>query len=181
MKIVIALLSMLMLTSCCKDGVETARYLISDEEKEFNPYSIGDITHFKHSKGSRVTFKVEGINTELRFSETEHCGDNFYAYEELLILLTGDIGFDINITIQPVEFSDRLNIRIGNTDLIALTSSLPDFDSLDINGTIYKDVYLVESGEENPKTILPQSLIFNKEYGIIQFKMTNDETYTIDH
>ncbi len=181
MKIVIALLSTLMLTSCCKDGDETARYLISEEEKAFNPYSIGDINHFKHSKGSIVSFKVEGINTELRFSETEHCGDNFYAYEELLVLLISDIGFDINITIQPVEFSDQLSIRIGNTFLITSMSSSPDFDSLDINGTIYKDVYLAKSGEVNSKIILPQSLIFNKEYGIIQFKMTNDETYTIDH
>ena len=129
MKIVIALLSTLMLISCC-NGDETARYLISDEEKEFNPYSFGDIIHFKHSEGSIVVFKVEGINTELRFTETHHCGDGFNAYEELLVHLTGDIGFEISVTIQPIEFSDQLSIRIGTTYLGMLINSSPDFDSL---------------------------------------------------
>lgn len=83
----------------------------------------------------------------------------------------------INITFNDVyyfgiNYDKQLNIICGDT----LTAC---FDSIRINGNLYTSVFEKEiTTRPDNSRIEPKSMLFNKA-GLLQIKMTNNETYSI--
>lgn len=175
------LILLFFLSACCKEGNETSKYFLTDFEKEIVPYAEGDVIAFKHSNGFEFNLKTTNRATELRRTPTEHCGEDYSSYETLLTELTSSTPeLFINFKVLPVHYVPTMTIKINKYYFDIDLGSEPGYDSLTVDGKQYREVYQSESINSDTTIIRPQEILYNKESGIIQISMTNNESYTIN-
>jgi len=166
--------------SCCPESVEINRYLLTNGEKSSIPYPMGEKISFTHSNGYEFELEVIEELLEIRKTEVEHCGDNYSAYEAKEITLQSNIPeFCIIITVTPEKFNPFLSIVFNNAYFDILINDEPTIDSMKINNTVFKDVFIAYNTLLDTTIIVPETILYNKNDGIIQIQMTNDEKYTI--
>ncbi len=168
-------------SSCCKDATESARYTLSDNEKEFIPYAVNQTIKFVHSNGFEFDVKVSDVYTKFEKTEVEHCGESYISYERKTAKLDSDIPeLDISISIIPKAFDPYMDIQINRTNLHKNLIHKADYDTLRIDNHVYLDVYEFKNQMENEDHIIyPNSILYNQQYGIIKIIMTNYEEFTI--
>ena len=173
---------LLLLGACCKDSIELNRYLLTDTEKSFISYSNNQKVRFVHSNGFEFDINVSNITISLERTKTEHCGENYVSFENKLVNLQSNTPeLYINISIVPFEYyNDNISISVNNYFFVSKSiNSAPDIDTLKLGDRIFLDVYEFTNEYYDPAIICPEIVFFNKNVGIIQIKMTNDETFTI--
>ncbi len=174
-------LLVILLGLCCKESFESDRFLLSEDEKSFIPYQINDKVGFIHSGGFRFDLTATNIITELQRTNTEHCGEPYITYETKTVALqSGTPQFDISVAVFPKEFSPYFTININRYYFQKELTEPPDYDTLTLNGRLFKDVYKMEIQYGDTSLIIPQQVLYNCTNGLLQIKMTNDETFTID-
>ena len=173
---------LLFLSSCCKEGVEVNRYLLTDIEKETIPYLTNETIKFNHTNGFEFDLTVSVRQTELKTMEIRHCGDNYSTYESLTVNLLSNIPeLFIKIEMCPNECYPPLMTILNDKYYFGLNiSSEPDIDTLTLNGKKYNDIYVGESFLADTLIIQPKQVLYNKKVGIIQIVLTNDEKFTIN-
>lgn len=172
----------LVLSSCCKDGVELEPYLLSDSEKVSIPYSPNETVPFIHTNGFEFDLTVTGQQIEWRTTETEHCGDNWAKYETLIYDLNSTIPeFHIKLEVYPKEINRYISISINNkTNFGLYLPGEPDIDTLIINGNTYANIFKAESYWSDTLLINPKQILYAKEVGIIQITMSDSTQFTIN-
>ena len=117
--------------------------------------------------------------TSLERTDAEYCGGNYISYEKRLVKLNS-YSPDLNITcsIEKQVTDVWVNLTINNSAYSFLTSQTPQYTDLDINGTQYANVYELENYQVNNDIIDFKTVYYNKDYGILQIKLNNNETIT---
>jgi hypothetical protein len=176
----LTIIVLLIFSSCCKDGVEVNNYTLTDYEKESIPYLANEIVKFRHTNGFEFDLTVISRQTELRKTEIHHCGDNYSTYETLTVELISNIPeLYINVNIVPKEINPHMTILVNKYYFDLDMTSEPDIDTLIANGDIFNNIYQMDSYTSDTLVITPKQVLYNKEVGIIQITMTDNEKITI--
>ncbi len=174
------IISFILLSSCCKDGMEVDRYVLSDDDKESIPYSINESVDFKYTNGFEFDLTVSSRETALKKTEIRHCGDDYLTFETLTVTLISNIPeLDINLEVVPNKFNSFITISINGYYFHIDITSAPDIDNLTINGRKFENIYQADAHPSDTLVIKPKQVLYNKEVGIIQITMTDDEKFTI--
>lgn len=200
---VIIILFSFFLSSCCnEDNVEVARHELTQYELELIPYTLGQKVVFEHSNGYEFNAYVEEIATEWQqyydFCEWYCCGQEYFSYQTKRIFLVSSypnlrMRFRLNESIYSDYIPMNLHFDINHRHFLSIPyDSLGNFqvsysdaiihDSVVLNGQIFRCV--VEKNFEfsmfvdDPSINIPESILYSKE-GLLQIKMSNDETFTI--
>ena len=169
------------LQSCCNKSSEAGRFELNGYEKSFIPYEKGQNVTFFYS-GNSQTFLCDVLSVELFEARTvtEHCNENYYVYENKVAELSSKIPqLYISLKVTPVDFNPFMLIKINNTYFNVDITKEPDIDTVYIQDNPFTEVYKIEADVDNDNVIVPNRILFNKAYGILQIKLTNDETYDI--
>ena len=177
----ILIVSISALQSCCNKSTEIGRYKLSDTEKSFIPYEKGQNVMFFYS-GNSETFSCDVMSLQVYETKTfsEHCNEDYYVYEfEVAELISNNPQLYLSLQVMPIDYNPNMSITINNTHFNFDITKAPDLDTVYIQGFPFTEVYKIKSGANNNDVIEPAQVLFNKEYGILQIKLTNDETYDI--
>ncbi|NQX80466.1 MAG: hypothetical protein HRT66_00510 [Flavobacteriaceae bacterium] len=201
---------LILVSSCCiKESVEieVERYELSEKELELIPYSDSQQISFIHSEGYVFDFNVEGnIVEQGRYYLSDHysyCNDvEYVSYEYKRVEIKSNypnlnIEFSVGGDENIYDYQDFLQINIngyyyaylpydGSINLICNEEEgAICHDSIIINGKKYNSVlekpFKVFPGTELPVILRPKYILYNKQQGLIQIKMSNDETYSINN
>jgi hypothetical protein len=116
----------------------------------------------------------------LQRTEIEHCGDNYSTYESLIVELTSNVPeLYIKMNIVPNEFNPQMTILLNGYYFDLDINSEPEIDTLVFNGNIFSNIYQMDSYASDTLVITPKQILYNKEVGIIQITLTNNEKITI--
>lgn len=202
-----ALIVSLALSSCCnEDPVETARYELKDQELVMIPYQQGESIPFKHSNGLEFNFYVAESKVEWmeyhEFCEWFCCPSYYFSYQTKTAQLESEYPrLSIRLSVGGTQYGDyspmQLAVNLNYSHLAAIQyDSTYQFvadtiyraiihESILVNNAVFEDViekYFDYYGSVPDSTILmPKSILYNKQVGLIQIKMTNDESYTINN
>ncbi|MEI6575379.1 MAG: hypothetical protein WCO63_04300 [Bacteroidota bacterium] len=194
----------LFLSSCCnKDSVETARLALDSAELKLIPYKLGEQYKFVHSNGFGFYFTV--TEDKLQWYEQRDlcewncCGKDYYSYQVRTAKLVSEYP---KLTIELFEgeraydyYPRMLSLSINNRHYCYFPyDSLAHFmcdtiqktychDSIMINNKIY--THVVEAYVNNysftaDSTILLPEWVYYNKLGLLQIKMSNHETYSLD-
>lgn len=176
----LTIIVLFLLSSCCKDGIEVNKYTLTDYEKESIPYLTNEIVKFSHTNGFEFDLTVTSRQTELRRTEIHHCGDNYSTYETLIVELTSNVPeLYIKMNVVPNEFNPQMTILVNEYYFDLDITSEPEIDTLIVNGNIFSNIYQMDSYASDTLVITPKQILYNKEVGIIQITMTDNEKITI--
>ncbi len=203
-KILQLLVLLLIVSSCClEDPVETARYELSAKEQELLPYMQGQTFDFVHSSG--YTFKLNVTKNHIEwkehhdFCEWNCCGNPYYSYQVRTAVLESDYPkFRIEFSLGDARMTEyqpsAMNVNVNHGYFLQLPyDSLANFiqdsktiyyDSISLNNQMFYEViksdfdYLYDN--QDSTLLVPKSFYFN-HLGMIQLKMSNNETYTINN
>jgi hypothetical protein len=203
MRIFIFLFFSVAITGCCKnDSVELARYGLSDAEMSLIPYKTGEKITFGHSEGYEFQFEVtENIvewEKETEFCEWFCCAPDYYSFQMRTTVIESSYP-DFSITYEMTGHDwdhgpGWLDFKINHRHFLTLQyDSSAQFimedstaiwrDTATINNHLFRGV--IEKKFENhmytndSSKILPESIMYNKKYGLLQIKMTNNEKFSI--
>lgn len=172
----------ILISSCCKEGVETDRFLLTDFEKNFIPYQLDDSVSFVHSNGHHFSMSVNKVEIKLEKTETEHCGEDYVSYETKHVgLYSGVPQFYIDFKVSPKNFEPMMSVTINRQNFLIDITALPELDSIVVDGQIYTSVYQSIANVPDTTVVTPKELLYNQTNGILQIKMTNHETYTVQN
>lgn len=198
---------LIIISSCCnEDSIETARYELTNAELELIPYTNGQQINFKHSNGYTFDFKVIENKLEWKeyhdFCEWNCCGQDYFSYQvkttklqsqypliaiELLLGEDWYNNYDYN--------SMSLHFNFNYTHSTALQyDSLANFicddiyngichDSIIINDKLYTCVvekFFEYYNQPDSTSLVPESILYNN-FGLLQIRMSNDETYSLNN
>jgi hypothetical protein len=205
-KILALLLIAAFFSSCCnKESIETARYELSEDELNLIPYEEGQKINFEHSNGYEFCFEVVENRVEWKehhdFCEWGCCGKDYFSYQVKYVRIKSsypklNIEFSVGGTGYGGYLEDLIYISVNSGYFASIMyDSLANFicteaadvtcyDSVNINGNYYYGVVEkdFESGFAQDSTVLAiKSLLYNKQHGLIQLEMTNNETYSINN
>jgi hypothetical protein len=195
----------LMISSCCRqDPVETARYELSDIELELIPYSYGQQINFIHSNGYTFQFSVTEDKLEwneyYRFCEWNCCGQDYFSYQVKTTRLESVYpNLIIELSLGGIRFSDYipmfLNLNINNRHFISMQyDSTSNFICDSVNKVMCYDSILIHDKSytnviekyfdshyfiQDSTVLIPESILYNK-LGLLQIKMSNDETFSLN-
>lgn len=204
-KITNLLLITLFIASCCTDeSVETARYELSTAELSLIPYKSGEKISFVHSNGYTFDFKVIEDTTQwmqyFDFCEWNCCGQDYFSYQVKTAVLESvypkfQFEFSLGTSIYSEYSPGILNIQLNysrsvqfpydsSATIICDTLSKTVFhDSIYLNDKLFFNVFEKDFETYNyfsdSSVLSPKTLYYNNQ-GLIQFKMSNNETYTIN-
>jgi hypothetical protein len=165
-------------SSCCNKAEESARYSLSDDDKSFIPYLQGQELNFVHSGGAEFVMKVINLTRAYAQTMTEHCNDDYIVYEyEIAEIFSPDPELYVSLLITPRQFNPDMLITVNNTHFILPTNDPPQYDTLNIGGTIFTNVYMVKNNASDTTVIEPNRVYFNKQYGVLEIKLTNNDSY----
>ncbi len=174
------LFSVLFFSSCCNKSVESARYALTDEDKSFIPYQKDQTVLFEHSSGYQFELKAFNVSEAWSRTVTEHCNENYISYQfKVAELFSSQPELYFYIMVMPKEFISDMVIQINNDNFLLNTNEPPTIDSLQIGNNVFKDVYVMEKEISDTTIIQPKKVFYNKSYGIIKIKMTNNEFFNI--
>lgn len=178
----ITVIFLLLLSSCCKEGTEVNKYLLTDSEKAAIPYLPNETIKFNYTNGFEFDMVVADKQTEWRTTETQHCGDNWSKYEVLVISLNSTTP-ELHIKLEsiPKEIDRNTIISINNKTQFHLNLlGEPNIDTLTVNGNTFANIYQADSFWSDTLVIRPKQILYSKEVGIIQITMTDNERFTIN-
>lgn len=168
-----------MLASCCH-GDEVGQYFLSEQEKAFIPYQEGNSFRFKHSNGYEFDLEVYSSATDMRMTESDHCGENYYSYEIKEVKITSLTPFlEIDLSITPEDLEPILEIRVNTHAFHFPTPLVPDFSSISIEGVEYQDVCESLRTYVDSSMIEPSRILYSSSMGIIKIEMSNREYYVL--
>lgn len=168
-------------SSCCKEGVEVNKFILSDYENESIPYLENETTEFRYTNGFEFHLRTISRQTTLKKTEIHHCGDNYSTYENLTVKLTSEFPeLYITIDIFPKELNPHVTIYINKYDFAFDITNEPDIKTITINGKKFENIYQADSFISDTLIIRPKRVLYNKEYGIVQIIMTDNEEFTIN-
>ncbi len=174
------LFSVLFYSSCCNKSEESARYPLTEEDKSFVPYLKDQSITFQHSGGQQFIMSVFNADTAWSKTFVEHCNENYVSYEyKIAELYSTQPQFYLSLMVTPKEFDPGLLITVNNTNFRLETTSPPTVDSITIGENIFHDVYVITNKISDTTIIQPDTLLFNKAFGVLQIKMTNHENFSI--
>lgn len=211
-KILLAGLIAFLISGCCDDPVEVARFELNEKELELIPYQEGDKINFIHSNGYEFDFETTNRATvweeEHPFCEWACCGKEYFSYQVNTTSLKSVYpDFEITLTIiagdSYVDYYEpnALKIEINRSGTNLYYDSLANFtcenllncvdceelynciDTLKLNEKEYYNVIEAELNDfwiDDTTTFRLNSILYNKQKGIIQIKTSNNETYTIN-
>ncbi len=202
-KLLELLVFVLIFSSCCNEqSIETARYELSPEELQLIPYQMGQEINFKHSKGYTFSFKTIMDKVEWKeyhdFCEWNCCGQDYSSYQVKNTQIQSSYpNLTIDFSLGGLDYRDyqnALEININSRHFISLpydtlgnivcdgTTNTICHDSILIDNTYYYDVkekpFDRHSFIQDSSVLIPESIIYN-DNGLIQIKMSNNETYSI--
>jgi hypothetical protein len=176
----LVVLFLLITSSCCKDSIESDRYVLSDNEKEFIPYTEDQKVKYKYSNGFEFYMNVTNVKIDFQRTETEHCGEKYISFETKVAKLQSNIPeLNISASIMPSEFYPIITITVNNSCFQKDVTKKADFDTLVVDGNRYIDVYQFENKITDTTIIYPHKVLYNQTKGIIQIRMTDGEKFTI--
>ncbi len=176
------IIALLILSSCCDDPVQTDEYLLSMSEKEKVPYSLNDISKFTYTNGFEFDMEVIKYETsiEQNFEEYRRCKGNYSLYEKLFIRLASNVPeFQFDIYLVPEIINTYIEIKVNDYNFSLMRDSIPDFDTLTLNGYLFNDVFTTHSYYTDSLRVIPKEILYTKENGIIQIIMTDNEKFTL--
>jgi hypothetical protein len=191
----------LFIVSCCDDPVEIARFELNQAEKDLIPYSLNQKITFIHSNGYEFDFEVnnEAISwlEHHDFCEWSCCGKEYFSFQQkkvdlesaypiinISMYVGGDLWGEYYPDVLFVQFNrNSLSLPYNNeTEFICDTLTKTEyFDSLFVGNKMCYEVYLKKFDFNyfaDTSVLNAESLYYNST-GILQIKMTNDETFTI--
>ena len=177
----IFIVSISTLQSCCNKSTEVGRYELSDIEKSFIPYEKGQSITFLYSENSQ-SFSCNVMSLDIFETKTfsEHCNEDYYVYEfEVAELISNNPQLYLSLQVMPIDYNPNMSITVNNTHFNFDITKAPDIDTVYIQGIPFTDVYKIKSEANDDNVIVPNQVLFNKTYGVLQIKLTNDETYDI--
>lgn len=203
-KIFLLLYIAVFISSCCTDeSLETARYELTQTEQKLIPYQSSSSVNFIHSNGYSFDFKVVEDTMQWlqyhEFCEWNCCGQDYYSYQQKTVRMESDyprikISFNLNTSFE--NYTPRyLGITINNyyfnlpydsaaNFLIEDYYKLVQYDSLMLNNRMFYNVVSQESVSsysfEDSTLLRPETLFYNN-LGLLQIKMSNDETFTFNN
>lgn len=166
----------------CRKGVEVGRIPLSNEERNFIPYQIGQQIRLKHSTGYEFDLKVIQKNFHWTQTERHHAGDNYFSYEMLDVVLTSaEPDFVIVLNIKPNWIYRGMELNINRHGFQLLDIAQPSWLQYTINSTAFNNVFALAGYNANSPIIIPDSVYYNSTFGILKISMTNDEAYNLIH
>jgi len=173
----------LLFSSCCnKQQVEIDRMLLSESDKAWIPYQKGETYLFEYSNGTELNFHVDQREINQAIMGGEDCGEGYITYEKMNVLIssqTPSMFFTLSIDASVPEPLLGISFNSNQTYFILNRDLPPDYTSIDINGHTYQNVYMLEKYENSSNIIEPEIIFYNKTEGIIQIKLTDNETITL--
>lgn len=191
-------------TSCCtEEFVQTGRFELPAGERTLIPYSKGQQITFVHSNGYAFNFVVTGDTVEWR-TYYDLCGgrccvQGYFTYQVKKTTLESEYPH-LNVTLylggaetgyyHPMLLSLGINHRhFASMQYDSSLKFLCDtalkatcYDSVQLGNRMYYDVYEKQFDSHffitDSSLLVPASILYNK-LGLIQIKMSNNETYTL--
>ncbi len=158
---------------------------LSEELLNMIPYEHGEYISFQHSNGHVISFFVNRVTKQERFCIDHLCCEEL-VFEVNTATLSPDYPiFSFKLQINNADTSHYpISVSIGKYGcMIPDKSDSSDIDIADsvlINGDLYLDVYKLKYQESywNKDDILRvDSLLYNREIGILKVVMANGEYY----
>ncbi|MFT6814745.1 MAG: hypothetical protein ACJAZ3_000638 [Sphingobacteriales bacterium] len=197
----IFLISVVVSACCNKEPYEEARIALSDKEMALISYEFDDSIKFKHSEGFEFTFKTTSNNIiwyeERDFCEVGCCGKPYFSFQTKTTVIEssypnlriefsvggrynnyrkGILSINVNYNEASFFYDDSANVYCETSNFNTC------HDTISINSTTYFNVMerLFNDHIQNSDTsvLSPYSVFYNEE-GLLQFKMTNNETYSV--
>lgn len=169
-------------SSCCDDPVQDGRFPLTDEEKEYVTYVVSDTLTYTYSNGFEFDMRVILKDNIFKREDEEHryCSKSYFIYENQLIRIASNVPqfqFDIELNAE-VDFP-FIKISINDYAFPIYRDMLPEFDTISINGYLFKNVYNIPHSYPDSMNIIPSGLLYSKEDGIIQITMSDNEKITL--
>ena len=166
----------------CRKGEEINRYELSQEELDFVPYTESTTVPFKHSRGFEFSFVVKERHSFWDRTRIVHAGDDYTSFQvDKTRLISIEPELEIIITLYPEEISNPMDLSINRHEFKLYTKEKVSFDSLEINGKVYREIFVLRYEQMvGPTAIVPDSILYTRKEGIINIKMTNDEEYILN-
>ena len=189
------------LSGCGPKEIESDMALLSDESKEWIPFA-GDETVQFVSDGDTLSFSGTGITTyfdKVRYKSDQSgffsVQEDYYASMERQELIfesssssyfikylleknmaeTGEWEM-IHISLGDGDYyNNEIRVVIRETDNFAKSESYSYKSTLTLNGVAFQDVYYLKQERR------PFELYYTKSLGIIGFKLSANELYTINY
>lgn len=182
---------LLMLTivfTACPSNYEVEHIYLDDLTEDVRakiPYQQGDVVKLLH-ENNRTTINFTASRELINETENEgfynHTKVIHYQYD--IVKLTPDYPlFDINLSLcnysqyGDEEYEIMPHISMGN-ETFRLDSHCIMVDTLTLNDKEYYSVMKAYITPDDSSTTSFDTLFYNYEYGILQIKMKNGETYT---
>ncbi len=190
------------LSSCRDKSVEIARFELSEAEKNLVPYHSGQQVNFIHSNGYEFSFNVTEEKLEW-FKHVDFCewgcrNQDYYSYQVKTVILESTypvlrLRFCIGGDAWQEYYSDVLNFDINQRNFLSMPfdsnaqficdslTGIIAYDTVLIGTTKYFNVFeksFYSSYFVDSTVLAPKSIFYNSQ-GLLQIKMSNDETYSI--
>lgn len=190
-------------SACCREeSQEIARYELSASELDLIPYSLGEKVNFIHSNGYTFDFTVTDEKIEWKtyqpFCEWDCCGIDYFSYQVKTTTLESSYpqftlrfslgnsasfeGASNNLVISLngysfiVQYDEEINLLSNSTEHTIL------LESVTLNGKHYSNVIEKTFIYDDSSTsgLRVEKMYYNK-LGLLQIKLSNNETYTINN
>jgi hypothetical protein len=154
--------------------------MLTEDDKSFIPYLPGQQIRFKHNSGNIVKVSVIDMFTGESRTVTDHCNDDYTTYEFMVAELFGsNPSLYLRLMVLPLDVSPYLTLTVNNNHFL-LDRTIPyTYDSIYIDSLLYRDVYQLESHISDTTIIQPKEVLYNKDYGILEIKLTNNEVFDL--
>jgi len=182
----------IIIAGCCnEEPVEEAK-LLSDSEKQLIPYQLNETISFKYSEGYEFEFTVIERSSEYRMNGDNHLCPKIYVSREVedtilkgnypridikfsQLVNDGKIYLSINSQFLVIEYDSAANIIESSEQKL--------LESIEVNNKTYYSVldkeFYVPSNVDSVNGLYFKSILYNKQYGLIQLKTSKNETYSI--
>lgn len=187
-------------TCCNEDPVETEKIYLSESENQLIPYTLNQTINFKHSNGFTFDFIVNQDNYVWNSDYyCDHCcGGEYTSYQERVVSLQSKYPeFNILLSLNSLQYieteekSMHVQINRFNSSLTYdnnakfICESIICHDTIVINNNTYFNVVACELKNiyetDEAINLYPQKVLYNSDFGIIQIKMSNNETYSLNN
>lgn len=190
-------------SACCREeSQEIARYELSASELDLIPYSLGEKVNFIHSNGYTFDFTVSNEECKWErgdnFCEENCCGVDYFSYQVKTTTLESSYpqftlrfslgnsasfeGASNNLVISLngysfiVQYDEEINLLSNTTEHTIL------LESITLNNKHYSNVIEKTFIYDDSSTsgLRVEKMYYNK-LGLLQIKLSNNETYTINN
>lgn len=186
-------------TCCYDDPIEIEKVALSESEIQLIPYSINQSINFKHSNGFTFDFFVTEDNYNWKRDSycDECCGEEYTSYQERVVTLQANYPeFNIVLSLNNLDYfqiQERiLNLKVNRYQSPLKYDDRSEFvcentichNEIVINNKTYFNVIestLENRFNDNSNNLHPQKVLYNNDFGIIQIKISNNETYSLNN